>query len=297
MKLMYTVTNNDNLFNVKEVLKTKLEVSDRLLLKLKSNKRIFLNGSPCNVRDHVNSNDVVEILIDFNEDNNNIVAKEMPLQIIFEDDSMLVINKPAGFPVHPSMLHYEDSISNGVRYYFNSIGLHRKIRPVNRLDKDTSGIVIFAKNEYVQECLVRQMRNNSFMKEYIAFCEGKFEEKSGVINAPIARKAGSIIERCVDENGARAVTHYDVMSENSVFSVVHLILETGRTHQIRVHMSYIGHPIVGDTLYGNASDLISRQALHSCKVTFVHPVTHKKMELRAPLFPDMNDTIGDASLL
>lgn len=291
MKLTYTIQSNEHFDNIKEVLKTKFEISDRLLLKLKSNNKILLNGCLTNVKSPVNSNDIVEILLDFDEDNSNIVPTKMDLKIIFEDDSLLVLNKPAGFPIHPSMLHFEDSISNGVKYYFDSINLHKKIRPVNRLDKDTSGIVIFAKNEYIQECLSKQMKTNKFVKEYIAICEGELQEYSGVINAPIARKPNSIIERCVDSSGDVAITHYDVINSNSDLSIVHLVLETGRTHQIRVHMAYIGNPIIGDTLYGHPSTLINRQALHSYKVTFIHPVTHKKMELTAPLYDDMNNIL------
>lgn len=292
MKLSYIVKNNEHFDNIKEVLKTKFEISDRLLLKLKTNNKIFLNGKATNIKTPVNSNDIIEILMDFDEDNTNIVPTKMKLNILFEDDSLLILNKPAGFPIHPSMLHFEDSISNGVKYYFDSIGLKKKIRPVNRLDKDTSGIVIFAKNEYVQECLVRQMKRNEFIKEYIAICEGVLAKTSGVINEPIARKENSIIERCIDSKGDIAITHYDIIKSNQNLSVVHLKLETGRTHQIRVHMAYIGNSILGDTLYGKASNLINRQALHSYRISFMHPVTHKKIELTAPLFEDMEKIIN-----
>ena len=302
MKLKYVIKNDDCFDNLKEVLKTKFEISDRLLTKLKKSNLILLNNSVVNIKSPVNSNDVVEISLDYNEDNTNIVPTKMNLKIVFEDDSLLVLNKPAGYPIHPSMLHFEDSISNGVRYYFDSINLHKKIRPVNRLDKDTSGLVIFAKNEYVQECLVRQMKNNQFTKEYIAICEGVLQNNCGIINAPIARKAGSIIERCVDNSGDIAITHYDVVKvgnlkdscihySSNTFSIVHLVLETGRTHQIRVHMAHLGNPIVGDTLYGHSSEIIKRQALHSNKVSFIHPITHEKISLSAPLFEDMQQII------
>lgn len=291
MKLKYVVKKDEHFDNIKEVLKTKFEISDRLLLKLKKNNLIFLNGSVANINGPINSNDMVEISLDYDEDNTNIVPVKMDLKIVFEDDWLLILNKPAGYPIHPSMLHFEDSISNGVKYYFDSINLHKKIRPVNRLDKDTSGIVIFAKNEYAQECLVRQMKQNEFVKEYIAVCCGKFDSLVGTVNAPISRKDGSIIERCVNQNGDYSVTHYDVVQSNSNMSVVHLRLDTGRTHQIRVHMSYLGHSIVGDTLYGTASDLINRQALHSSSVTFYHPVTKQRLSFTAPLFDDMNNLI------
>lgn len=291
MKLTYTIKSNENFDNIKEVIKTQFQISDRLLLKLKQNNKIFLNTIPANIKSSVKPNDIVEILLDFDEDNSNIVPTKMDLEILFEDDYLLILNKPAGYPIHPSMLHFEDSISNGVKYYFDKIGLNKKIRPVNRLDKDTSGVVIFAKNEYIQESLVKQMKNNSFKKEYIAICEGILSNSSGTVNVPIARKPDSIIERCVDENGDIAITHYDVIKQSDNFSVVHCILETGRTHQIRIHMAYLGNPIIGDTLYGNSSNLIDRQALHSYKVTFVHPVTGQIMSIVAPLFDDMKNII------
>lgn len=296
MKLSYTIKSNEHFDNIKEVLKTKFEISDRLLLKLKKNNLIFLNNTVANIKSPVNSHDVVEISLDYPEDNTNIIPVKMDLKIIFEDDWLLVLNKPAGYPIHPSMQHYEDSISNGVRYYFDSIGLRKKIRPVNRLDKDTSGLVIFAKNEYVQECLVRQMKSGVLKKEYIAICEGILPRAKGTINAPIARKENSIIERCIDESGDVAITHYDVLKSNDSMSVVHLILETGRTHQIRVHMAHIGNPIIGDTLYGHSSKLINRQALHSNKISFIHPITKEQINLTAPLFDDMKTIIDHVEI-
>ena len=285
MKLKYTVKESDSYSNLKELIKAYFNISDRLLLKLKKNNKILINNTVANINSPLSSNDTIEILIDFDEDNSNIVPTKMDLDIIYEDDAYIVINKPANMPVHPSMDHFTDSLSNGVKYYFDSIGLKKKIRPVNRLDRNTSGLVIFAKNEYIQECLVRQMKNNEFYKEYIAVCEGNFENKKGTINAPIARKENSIIERCVNEFGATAITEYEVLSYNEKYnySVVKCILKTGRTHQIRVHMSYIHHPILGDTLYGHSSKLINRQALHSYKTSFIHPVNKNRLTYIAKL--------------
>ena len=293
MKLTYKITENDNYLNIKELLKAYFNISDRLLLKLKRNKKILVNGISSNINSILSVNDLVEVLIDFEDDNSNIVPTKMKLDIIYEDDAYIIINKPAGVPVHPSMDHFTDSLSNGVRYYFDQIELKKKIRPVNRLDKNTSGLVIFAKNEYIQESLVKQMKNNDFYKEYIAICEGKFEKESGIINAPIARKENSIIERCVSKSGDNAITEYEVIKYNQEknYSIVKCILKTGRTHQIRVHMSYIGHPILGDTLYGNSSKLIDRQALHSYKIEFIHPTLQRKVSYVAKLYNDMNNLI------
>lgn len=287
MKLLYKVLNEDNFSTVKEILKVKFEISSRLILKLKQTHQIFLNGNICFVNAKVTTNDVIEIYIDFIDDNSNVASTKMNLNIIYEDDSYLVIDKPAGLPVHPSLNYYETSLSNGIKYYFDSIKLQKKIRPVNRLDKDTSGIVIFAKNEYIQECLIRQMKHRDFSKEYIAICEGYFKEKQGTINAPISRKEGSIIERNVNIYGDLAITHYHIIDQFNNLSIVNCKLETGRTHQIRVHLSHIGHPIIGDTLYGKSSELIGRQALHAYTVSFIHPISKELVTYTSELPTDM----------
>lgn len=277
MILKYIVTKNNETIN--QILKSKLHISSRLLYKLINKKVIYLNNQICDTRNTANKGDLLSVDLSYDEDNSNVVPTKMNLNIVFEDDSILVLNKPAGISTHPSILHFENSLSNGVKYYFDSIGLHKKIRPVNRLDLHTSGLIIFAKNEYIQECLIKQMENNSFKKEYHAIVVGHLENKKGTIDKPIARKQNSIIERCIDENGKRAVTHYEVVKEFDNCSLVKCTLETGRTHQIRVHFASIGHPLLGDSLYGEKSDLIDGQALSCTKLSFIHPVSNEKMAL------------------
>lgn len=291
MKLTYTIQPNDNFFNVKELLKLKFQISDRLLVKLKKNKKIWLNSTPTFVDSRLKPFDIVEILIDFEEKSENIIPTQIDLNIIYEDEYYIVINKPSGIAIHPSILHYTDSLANGVKFYFEQKNIKKKIRPINRLDKDTSGIVIFAKNEYIQEFLVKEMKKNTFFKEYIAVCEGIFESKIGTINLPIGRKENSIIERCVCSDGDIAITHYNVLKSLKNTSVVHVTLETGITHQIRVHLSNIGHPILGDTLYGNPSSVINRQALHAYKVKFIHPITGLNVEYIATIPSDIKSII------
>ena len=159
MLLEYTINKNNVYTNLKEVLKIQFKLSDRLLLKLKRNNKIYINNQIANINSKIVHGDTISILIDFEEDNSNIVPTKMDLNIVYEDDSYIIINKPAGIPIHPSMDHFTDSLSNGVKYYFDQIKLSKKLRPVNRLDKNTSGLVIFAKNEYIQECLVREMKD------------------------------------------------------------------------------------------------------------------------------------------
>ena len=298
MKLEYIVDVNFNNKTIKDILISRFKVSHKLLIKLKKEECVFLNDIKTHIYKTINIGDKITVNLDYVEDNSNIISKEIPLEIIYEDDWYLVINKPAGIPVHPSILHYEDSLSSGIKFYFDKIGLKKKIRPVNRIDKDTSGLVIFAKNEYIQEKLIKQMQSKEFNKEYIAIVEGIFNKKQGTISAPITRKEGSIIERCINEKGASSITHYEVIKEatlnNISYSVLRCLLETGRTHQIRVHMSYIGHPLLGDNLYGGDMTLINRQALHSSKISFVHPIYNKPVSYESPIPNDLKILLSNS---
>lgn len=292
MELNYLVKENDYT-TVKEILKAHFHLSERLLLKLKRHHLIFLNGQPILPHTKVHLGDLITVSITFIEKSENILPTPMNLDIIFEDDTMLIVNKPAGIPVHPSQSHFTDSLCNGIQAYFENMQISTKIRPVNRLDKDTSGIVIFAKNEYIQECLIHQMKNHTFTKYYQAILCGNLEEtqKINTICAPIARKIDSIMEREIHPNGQTAITHYELIQNYIDFCLVKFQLETGRTHQIRVHCKHIGHPILGDTLYGTASKRISRQALHAYKIEFIHPITKQTMKLETVLPPDIQNLI------
>lgn len=291
MILQYRVIDN-KFYNLKEILKVHFQLSDNLITKLKQNRKILLNSEFTYLDHLVKINDFVEVDLDLEESSENIVPNpNIKLDIVFEDDSILIVNKSAGIPVHPSMNHFTDSLSNAVKYYFNTINLKKKIRPVNRLDKNTSGLVIFAKNEYVQELLIKQMKANIFKKEYLAILVGTLKEKNGVINAPIARKEGSIIEREINEKGFSSITHFKLIRNfeynNTKLSLVKFVLETGRTHQIRLHSKYINHPILGDSLYGSSSSFISRQALHAYKINFLHPIKKEPLSFEVPLPEDM----------
>lgn len=245
MELEYKIKESDIGKSINRILINELDVSSRLLTKLVKNEKISINQNKCDTRNIANSGDILQINFDFPEDTFNIVPTPMKLDIIYEDKWFLVVNKPAGIPIHPSRLHYTDSLSNGIKYYFDSIGLTKKIRPVNRLDLDTSGLVIFAKCEYVQEAFIRQMANKRFKKEYLCLVDGFLEAKIGTINLPIGRKNGSIIERCIDKNnGQPSVTHYEIIKEFHNYSLIKCKLETGRTHQIRIHMATTGHPLL-----------------------------------------------------
>ena len=288
MKITYTITAQDAGQTIHQILQSKLLFSTRLLQKLIQEQHIYLNNTPIDTRMMAIPHEVITADLSSPEDNSHVVPTAMDLSIVYEDEWMLIVNKPAGTPTHPSMLHYQDSLSNGVRYYFDSLQLHKKIRPVNRLDTNTSGLVLFAKCEYIQECLTKQKANGQFTKKYLAFASGLFKQKQGTIELPIGRKEGSIIERCIDfEHGQPSTTHYEVLQEihqeKENYSLVCYSLETGRTHQIRVHMAYLGHSLLGDTLYGNSTHLINRQALHCYEFSFLHPVTKILYTLTCPL--------------
>ena len=215
----------------------------------------------------------------------------LPLNIVYEDTDLMVINKPAGMPIHPSMNNYYNSLANALAYYFEQQNCPFVFRCINRLDRDTSGLTIVAKH-YVSAGILSAMIANKAVsgitREYLAIVKGAVRPLEGTITAPLGRKEGSIIERTVDfENGESAVTHYKVLDEKNGYSLVSLILETGRTHQIRIHMKYLGYPLIGDYLYNPDMEQIQRQALHAWKLSFVHPITGEKMQFTAPLPEDM----------
>lgn len=293
MQIKYIIKEDDkSKYNtINSILINELDFSNRLLSKLIKQKLVLVNNKIFDTRNSFNVGDVITINFDFEEDNSNIVPIKMDLDIIYEDEWFLVLNKPPRIAIHPSILHFEDSLSNGVKYYFDQIKLKKKIRPVNRLDSNTSGLVIFAKCEYVQECLSKQMQKGIFKKEYLCLVLGKLNNLKSTIDLPISRKENSIIERCVNSNGQKSITHYEVLKEYKDFSLIKCKLETGRTHQIRVHFSYIGHPLLGDTLYGTKSELINRQALHSCYIEFIHPITNMLIQFSSELPKDIKSLL------
>jgi len=288
MNLKYIVNEETNGATVKHILKNKLGLSTNLVNKLKRFGKIYKNSMPVYVNEVVKTNDIVEAIIDFDEDSENVVPEPIDIDILYEDDLLIALNKPANMVVHPTSLHTSGTMANALMHYFNSKNLNIKIRPVSRLDRDTSGIIVFAKNQYIQAVLTEQMQNNLFKKYYFGIVHGHVDQQKGTIDLPIERKPDSIMLRHVSPSGSPSVTHYEVIEYLNGATFLKFDLETGRTHQIRVHCQAIGHPLLGDTLYSDFStDLISRQALHSGKVIFVHPHTKKNIELSAPLPDDM----------
>lgn len=255
----------------------------------KTPESILLNGHWEYVNTPVKTGDLLEIKLIELESSQKIPPVFAPLSIVYEDEDILVINKPANMPIHPSLNHYEHTLANAVCYYFANQNIPYTFRCVNRLDKNTTGLTIIAKHMLSSAILSQAVAAKTIQREYLAIVKGETKD-FGTINAPIARKDSSTIERCINyEIGERAVTHYRKLETKNGYTLVSLILETGRTHQIRVHMSAIGHPLIGDFLYHPSSCELPRQALHSHKLEFIHPVTKTPMTLTAPLPQDMTD--------
>jgi len=279
---------------LKYILKGRMHISERLVKKLKYQNKIYVNNEAVHVNYIVKENDLVRVELELEEDCENIEPQAIPIDIIHEDDSLLVLNKQPGIVVHPTSSHPDSTIANGIVYYLKQKGISKKVRPVSRLDRETSGIIIFAKNQYAQEVLIKQMHSGIFQKEYLGIVQGIPSEKAGTIDLPIDRKPGSIMLRHISETGSPSVTHYEVIktypSHNA--ALLRFELETGRTHQIRVHCQAMGFPIYGDTLYSdNTEFLISRQALHSHITKIRHPETQREVVFQAKLPQDMKSLL------
>lgn len=262
-------------------------LSARMITQLKRKKDgILMNGKILRTVDFTQAGNRVEINLP--DEESEIVPVEGNLDIVFEDEHILIVNKPYSMPVHPVKQHQTNTLANIVTYYMKSRGENYVFRAVNRLDKDTSGLVLIAKNKFCANAL-----KNKVSKNYFALCHGKLE-CGGTISAPIGLKEDSKIVRNVLDSGTVAITHYEVICSDDNIAFLKLWLETGKTHQIRCHMSSIGHPLLGDDLYGGSLELISRQTLHCGEMTFVHPVNRKEISVSCKLPEDMQkilDTI------
>lgn len=247
---------------------------------------ICVNGERAYTSYVLRTGDVVDIHIVEEISSENIVPVNLPFPIIYEDEDLMIINKPADMPIHPSIHNFENTLANAAAWYFAGQDEPFVYRCINRLDRDTTGLLILAKNMLSGAILSQMSAGRQIHRQYLAVTEGCIPLE-GTVDAPITRKEGSAIERCVDfTSGEKAVTHYRRLSFDGMYSLVLLKLETGRTHQIRVHMKYIGHPLPGDYLYNPDFKLIKRQALHSYRLTFDHPISGKPMKFTAPVPED-----------
>lgn len=275
---------------VEVFLRSFCKISYRLLVKLKRTEMgITVNGVHRRSIDILRAGDVVQLRLP--ADLRPAQAVDLPLSVLYEDEDLILLDKPAGMPVHPSRGHECDTLANAFAHYMQQRGKALTFRPVNRLDRDTSGIVAVAKNSFSAASLA-----GSIDKTYFAVCEGELKG-SGIIDLPLGLKPGHGIMRQVREDGERAVTRYTVLGSAGGHTLLKLKLETGRTHQIRVHLSSLGHPLAGDDMYGGSLSLIGRQALHCEAVSFVHPFTRERIEAKSELPEDLRGLLEGLSFV
>lgn len=250
---------------------------------------ILADGRRVTTRYCPQDGEVLSVRLSDEQRRSGIVPRPGPLDIVYEDGDMIVLNKSAGVSVHPGPGHFYDTIGNFLLDYYDSKGELSDFHPVHRLDRGTTGLLVAAKHPHAQEVLKHQLHTAGFQRTYLAICQGVPQPPAGVIDAPIGPKPGSLMEQMVRTDGKPARTHYRTLSLHSGRALVELRLDTGRTHQIRVHMAHIGHPLLGDFLYGQEDrDLIPRAALHSVRLALRHPITGQEMTFTAPLPEDMS---------
>jgi len=274
---------------VDTLLKKHLNLSGTVVRRIKwLEDGILLDGHRVNTRFCPAEGQVLSVRLSDPERRSGIVPVEGPLDIVYEDEDMVVVNKAPGVPVHPGPGHFYDTLGNFLLHHYDTRGEEADFHPVHRLDRGTSGLLVAAKHAHAQEVLKNQLHSDGFRREYLAVCEGVPSPAAGVIDAPLGPKDGSLVEQQVRPDGKEARTRYEVLSVHGGRALVRLALDTGRTHQIRVHMAHTGHPLTGDFLYGQERpDLIGRPALHSARLSLRHPLTGKALEFEAPLPEDI----------
>ena len=280
---------------INDYLKDRFSYSARVITNIIKEGKMTKNGEPiyfvaeCQGGDHID--------IDFPREYPDCESRNLPIEVVYEDDDILLVNKPSNMVVHPTKSHQDDTLANAIYYHWEQIKHIGKVRFINRLDMDTTGLVLIAKNKYVHHFIQSKAQAGLVEKKYYAITRGVPTDKEGIIDAPIGREEDFSIYRVVREDGDICKTKYKVIDSNETYALLELILLTGRTHQIRVHLKHIGCPIIGDTLY-NKDDIsiISRQALHAEYLSFEHPRTQKKVEFIAPLHSDYIDALSLTNL-
>ena len=290
--LVYTITAEDAGIRTWQFLRRKGFSHQNLTDLRKYPEGVTADGQLLRMKDYIKEGQTVIIEIHETESSPNIVPVCLPIDIIYEDEDIIAVNKPAGMPLHPSRGNYLNSLANGLAWYYREQGKPFVFRCSNRLDRDTSGVTVVAKHMVSGNMLGAMVAERLVTREYLAIVKGRLSPPEGTIDAPLSREDGPTIRRFVDpEHGERAVTHYRTLQYASGHTLVSLRLETGRTHQIRVHMKYIGYPLIGDYLYNPDMEYISRQALHSYRMSFNHPITGEPMCFSAPLPEDMKSVL------
>ncbi len=294
--MVYTISKEEHGKTVKEILRFSIGLSLAFTKKLKfSDNGILLNGSKVTVRATVCEGDVLTLATEDIESTDFLIPTNIPISTVFEDEGMILPNKPPFMPTHPSLNHRGDTLADALAYKYSKEDSSFVFRAISRLDRNTSGILLIAKDRITASKLSASMKKGEFEKRYITILKGVPANEHGVIDTYIKREAESIIFRkvCAENDvGDRAITEYRVLATSDGYSLVLAFPKTGRTHQLRVHFAHIGAPILGDDLYGESSPLISRHALHAYSLSFPHPKTQERVNFTAPLHDDMSELIS-----
>ena len=279
----YSITEEHEGLTIEVYLKQVLKYSGRKIQKLTRHKGILLNKKAVFLQKKVKNGDVLRVLA-FEDSSYGVEPESGPVEILYEDNYLIVLNKPSGLLVHPAGQTFQGTLSNYLAYYYQQQGAICTIRPLHRLDRETSGCVVFAKDSHTQALLESTLKEGRLKRTYQAVVTGTVDPPAGTINAPIGPHPTKPNRRSVNQKGDQAITHYKTVQNFSGASLLELTLATGKTHQIRVHLTHLGHPIVGDRMYGKGSALISGQALHAFSLHFPHPVEQHEIDVEAP-FP------------
>ena len=294
-KYEHTVTSEESGLTINQILRKNYKFSSRFRTKMKYQSLVDLNGTPTPGYIKPGVGDVIGVRLP--DETSDFLPEDIPLDIIYEDDDLIIINKQAGIIVHPTKGHPEHTIANAVMKYMEDSGQSFKVRFANRIDMDTTGIIIVAKNANAQNDLASQMRRNTVVKKYYALVEGNIAEDHFTVELPVGRPDQVSIRRAVMyEGGKDAYSEFNVIErfpskDYGDHTLVEVILHTGRTHQIRVHLSHLGHPIAGDELYDGVTYLIKRQALHAYYIEFDHPITRERVNFETDLPEDIKEAI------
>ena len=281
---------------VRRVLQTELKLSTKMIKSLKYRPLgITVDGKAVTVRHILKMGECLSLAVEDEESSTALAPVDLPLDILYEDADIVVPSKPADMPTHPSHDHYTDTVANALAFRYAKEGIPFVFRPINRLDRNTSGLLLIARNKRAAGKLTQSMQAGRIQKTYLAVAMGEMKEREGVIDAPLHRTKESIIVREVCSPTApdadAACTEYRVLATENGYSLVLVRPLTGRTHQIRVHFAHAGHPLVSDDLYGTPSPLIDRHALHAYGLSFPHPITEEELSFCAPLCEDMRRLI------
>lgn len=272
---------------IKEYLKEEMDLSSRFIRSAALEKRIKVNRKTVKLDYILREGDHLSISL-ISEETQNITPEDIPIHIVYEDDAILILNKEPYMVVHPTKTHLGGTLSNAVMHHYQSKGERTIIRLISRLDMNTSGLIILAKNQFVHSRISQNMQDDQYDKYYVAMVKGDFPDSLSLIDLPIYRDGPGAFNRIVDERGQESRTEVTVLERKNGYTLLLLKLLTGRTHQIRVHLSHMGYPIIGDELYGGELLHMKRQALHAVSLSFVHPVTGERMDVFADLLEDMN---------